>query len=575
MNNRNSIFWVVLTHLNLYTKTQCISSQPNEIFNLIKSNQQHLIGHSLKNPNENLEVNNKHNQFKMPPHPAQNRVLELSDKRFLSGLSFVDFDHGTTHHHLRMHQERRKLEISKNDDQNQIETTQHDSKTASKSSTLKDESMDKNDEATGKKKDDSGWWEQIGEIPDPTYSHLGVPSNRRSLSSTLYKSQVSKEESKLKQSKKLDAVEDTITNQNSSDFDDFKNLTEAYDLDNDIAKNVHNENNQSYYDELMDELPNFDNNAHQMNQKPKDEKEQFDEYDNPDEEPHPIEGKTKEWMIISGGFTDEDWNTFPVWAYDLSTSHETNSGMWIPLHVISSTNDHDEQHINPTNQANSNASSDITTDKKNETEGKLNEMIGDQNVTPGKKEPTGRVGHLTAVYDGYLYVFGGLTYNKRNFFVDDELMLWRAKIDHFLTPTTNDEGTNQNANDASSTPSNEALPQTENNRDPRLDWEIIIPNIKEGVSQSILKKLRRGEAQGAIHDRIEIGEDDQEYHKSRWIIHGGLHTRSPSSSPNRHSQPVISDIPLDDVVSVIEFLDVSIFHFWVKNMLNQSFISFY
>ena len=26
----------------------------------------------------------------------------------------------------------------------------------------------------------------------------------------------------------------------------------------------------------------------------------------------------KEYMIVSGGFTDQDWQTFPVWAYDMT-----------------------------------------------------------------------------------------------------------------------------------------------------------------------------------------------------------------------------------------------------------------
>eukprot|EP00957_Ditylum_brightwellii_P106041 8088495-Ditylum_brightwellii.AAC.1 len=31
-----------------------------------------------------------------------------------------------------------------------------------------------------------------------------------------------------------------------------------------------------------------------------------------------------EYMIISGGFTDDDWTTFPVWAYDMTNSDPMN-----------------------------------------------------------------------------------------------------------------------------------------------------------------------------------------------------------------------------------------------------------
>ena len=34
---------------------------------------------------------------------------------------------------------------------------------------------------------------------------------------------------------------------------------------------------------------------------------------------HFIDEHNNEWMIISGGFTDEDWYSFPVWAYDITS----------------------------------------------------------------------------------------------------------------------------------------------------------------------------------------------------------------------------------------------------------------
>jgi hypothetical protein len=39
----------------------------------------------------------------------------------------------------------------------------------------------------------------------------------------------------------------------------------------------------------------------------------------------------QEYMIISGGYTDHDWKTFPVYAFPLTSSARTGSGEWIDL----------------------------------------------------------------------------------------------------------------------------------------------------------------------------------------------------------------------------------------------------
>ena len=94
-----------------------------------------------------------------------------------------------------------------------------------------------------------------------------------------------------------------------------------------------------------------------------------------------IDDQSTEWMIVSGGFTDEDWHSMPVWAYDLTTGKEM------------------ENYNND-----------------------LSEMLGKWDVADdwhpwvsmvfqGEQQPPGRVGHLSSTYKDCLYIFGGLTYN--------------------------------------------------------------------------------------------------------------------------------------------------------------------
>jgi hypothetical protein len=100
--------------------------------------------------------------------------------------------------------------------------------------------------------------------------------------------------------------------------------------------------------------------------------------------------KMQEYMIVTGGFTDSDWKTFPVWAYDMTLATTANDGRWYNLTppVLS---DH-ECH----GYANANASANAT-------------KVGMKYSQPCG--PTSRVGHISVVREGILYVFGGLQYS--------------------------------------------------------------------------------------------------------------------------------------------------------------------
>lgn len=151
-------------------------------------------------------------------------------------------------------------------------------------------------------------------------------------------------------------------------------------------------------------------------------------------------------MVISGGFTDEDWETFPVWAYELSSP-------WVSMSMSSSTSTSadetwkgEEEHagaggnLRPawTELARS-SSSTTTTEATDEYVGAAGKGPTKDNVRD-KESPTsspndvprGRVGHLSSVHNDCLYVFGGLMYEVGTFRVDvptdgsNTIVIWKA-----------------------------------------------------------------------------------------------------------------------------------------------------
>lgn len=132
-----------------------------------------------------------------------------------------------------------------------------------------------------------------------------------------------------------------------------------------------------------------------------------------------------EYMIVSGGFSDDDWSTFPVWALDMSGDSQPaefrDSYKWVNL----------------------GGSTD--------------------------NGPEARVGHMSAIHEGQLYVFGGLLYNHANFFFENGAFVWRARIDGQLPPSAK---TSEELND-----------KEESNS--ILDWERLIPKIVDPISEGV------------------------------------------------------------------------------------------
>ena len=104
-----------------------------------------------------------------------------------------------------------------------------------------------------------------------------------------------------------------------------------------------------------------------------------------------IDKHNTEWMIVSGGFTDEDWHSLPVWAYDLTSGKEIMEGR----------NDEEDDMSNEEVQ-NEYADGDEVME--------LYEHPWVSMVFGGGEDglPQGRVGHLSSTYNDCLYIFGGL-----------------------------------------------------------------------------------------------------------------------------------------------------------------------
>jgi len=140
--------------------------------------------------------------------------------------------------------------------------------------------------------------------------------------------------------------------------------------------------------------------------------------------------EVKEWMIISGGFTDTDWNSFPVWAFDLgyhahvgdAVSEGGLRGPWIDFTGVNLGTD-----FAPEPSFSTSTSTSSTTNNKNST------TASSMYQSP---TPQGRVGHLSSIHNDCLYIFGGLTYSLGSFHVEndgeeeggdgDTLIVWRA-----------------------------------------------------------------------------------------------------------------------------------------------------
>ena len=137
------------------------------------------------------------------------------------------------------------------------------------------------------------------------------------------------------------------------------------------------------------------------------------------------EEEEEEYMIVSGGYTDHDWKTFPIYAFPITSAIHTSSGQWVDLTPsaskyddIDTTSCHDlvgeEALVNLSQEA---KFIDETTSIDNNNTKEKSEEIIDPWKYASPCAPFGRMGHISAIHDDKLYVFGGLIYAE-----DEQLM---------------------------------------------------------------------------------------------------------------------------------------------------------
>lgn len=119
----------------------------------------------------------------------------------------------------------------------------------------------------------------------------------------------------------------------------------------------------------------------------------------------------QEYMITSGGFTAEEWSTFPVWSYDITGAILNNHGEWKLIDVEKS----EEGFCTESNDIDN--SNDLK-DGRDLWNNALN------------CPPQSRYGHMSVVVNDYLYVFGGLLYHQQTgmFVMEDEPYIYRLNL---------------------------------------------------------------------------------------------------------------------------------------------------
>jgi hypothetical protein len=211
-----------------------------------------------------------------------------------------------------------------------------------------------------------------------------------------------------------------------------------------------------------------------------------------------------EYMIVTGGFTDSDWKTFPVWAYDMTLATTSNNGRWFNL---------TPPVISPANAS----------------------VVCRGNATKFGMEysqpcgPTSRVGHISVVRDGALYVFGGLQYNDGEgvFFMEDNPYMYKMELSEDEFEGRDYENYDGNFDADVSTV------QT-------MYWKRWIPkvntpvtNMRSTMTDDLVYSVNRGEVRGGYWEKGD-----------KLIIYGGLHVRDYKTSTGHRQQ---ADTTLGDV----------------------------
>jgi len=128
----------------------------------------------------------------------------------------------------------------------------------------------------------------------------------------------------------------------------------------------------------------------------------------------------EEWMIVSGGFTDYDWGTFPIYAFS------TKTNLWLDL----SAHQHSSDASVLDNCHRSTVLPDSPSADSVDENGNAINLWDYAMPCP----PPPRMSHYTLVHSNHLYLFGGLLYNDHSgmFFQEQRDFVYRIDLHYLL-----------------------------------------------------------------------------------------------------------------------------------------------
>jgi hypothetical protein len=302
-----------------------------------------------------------------------------------------------------------------------------------------------------------------------------------------------------------------------------------------------------------------------------------------------------EYMIISGGYTDHDWKTFPVYAFPLTTSIASGTGQWIDLSPLPS-----ELHDNNSDSWCKSRDNTVARDRLYQEAKYLKANSTDPWKHADPCAPAGRMGHSSFVHENYLYVFGGLIYdaeqaplgsgNRESFRLEDVPYVYRLDLDEMFEVREvesrrratggagrglEDVGLIQEVETLLLQDDDESVMDMIDNMQESLQevhdvptsnrkvkgWRRIIPRVKSfesldgmpvmAASEVLLKSVNRGEMQGGkwndkyiMYGGLRIVQTDVSGpHASSKVMKGPSYTSERTPQPKSR----IIELPLGDV----------------------------
>lgn len=222
------------------------------------------------------------------------------------------------------------------------------------------------------------------------------------------------------------------------------------------------------------------------------------------------DGNAAEAMLVSGGFTDQDWKSFPLYAFRpdgaLTYGEYAGTGLWTDLSDL----------IPPPDSSALRSCLQSTVRADTPDADTVDDQGDPVDLWSYAMEcpPPPRMSHYTTVHDGHVYVFGGLLYNEHTglFSQEERDFVYRVNLKGLL------------------------------NRDdpaPATGWQRILPRIStppRSITSQIPSGPRRGEMRGG-HWRAQ----------EKVVVFGGLRVHDLPADAVSNGRQV--DTPLSDVWS--------------------------